>query len=77
MTTREAAHYLHVYGIQAVYGLIKTRDLPFRLVGKGYRFAQHELDAWSTRHRQVRESGSHDTKVATKADSATATALNP
>lgn len=50
LTTRQAADYINVGSVSAVYRLIREHKMPFLRVGGGYRFDTHELDAWMHGH---------------------------
>jgi len=47
MTSREVISYLRLGSLRALYRHIKENNLPFRRVGRDYRFHRMDIDAWT------------------------------
>jgi excisionase family DNA binding protein len=51
LTPAEAIAYLNIGSESALYRLIREHHLPFRRLGRLYRFDRADVDAWSHGHR--------------------------
>jgi len=47
LTSREVISYLRLGSLRALYRHIKENNLPFRRVGRDYRFHRLDIDAWT------------------------------
>jgi len=47
MNSREVISYLRLGSLRALYRHIKENKLPFRRVGRDYRFHRLDIDAWT------------------------------
>lgn len=55
LTSADAIAYLNVGSESALYRLIREHQLPFRRVGRLYRFDRADVDAWTQGHRSSLE----------------------
>lgn len=53
LTPREAVIHLGLPSVPALYHHIRENRLPYRRVGRQYRFVLAELDQWTERGYQV------------------------
>ncbi len=49
LTPREAVTHLSLPSVSALYWHIQQNKLPYRRVGRQYRFTVADLDQWTTR----------------------------
>jgi len=55
LTPAEAIVYLKLGSLSALYRLIREHRLPFRRIGRRYRFERADLDAWAQGYDSVLE----------------------